>query len=385
MTYKIKFTLSVGAISGSRQVVKHTIISRETNMQNQFPVEKYLNRITILIQEIVTKSVNGNYIYRGEPEHYEKVSSTLYRISPTVFDSGEYDLENLQKESLKNARNHIHDREKDDFALLTQLQHYGDRTNLIDFTTDHYISLFFACNGSHDKDGRIILLQRTEEINKKYQIKIPLKPPNRVEAQKSIFAQPPQGFIDPNDLITVTVPADLKQWILIYLRNFQDISTQSIYNDLHGFIRNKDLRYSHEANFPLVFAEITLKHIVEYDLTAEERQEALQKAIEGCTQKLQYAPYEVTLYVKQGQYYSKVEQFDLAIETFSKAILLKSDYVDAYFWRGLAFYFKKEVDFAQRDFDKVKELNPDYSSDLAQKLEGKLPEDLISMLTDTQH
>ncbi|MCE2403085.1 FRG domain-containing protein [Candidatus Poribacteria bacterium] len=41
--------------------------------------------------------------------------------------------------------------------MLTQLRHYGGKTNLIDFATDYLRTLFFACDGSHDKDGRIIM------------------------------------------------------------------------------------------------------------------------------------------------------------------------------------------------------------------------------------
>ena len=47
--------------------------------------------------------------------------------------------------------------ETTDFELLTEIQHYGGKTNLIDFTTDYLIALFFACDGHHDKDGRVIL------------------------------------------------------------------------------------------------------------------------------------------------------------------------------------------------------------------------------------
>ena len=70
-------------------------------------------------------------------------------------------------------------------------------------------------------------------------------------AQKSIFARPPEGFIDFNDVITIPIPANLKQWILIHLRNFQDISTQTIYNDLHGFIRHSNLRSLKRSKVPL--------------------------------------------------------------------------------------------------------------------------------------
>ncbi len=204
------------------------------------------------------------------------------------------------------------------------------------------------------------MLQRTEDIDKKYRVKRPWKPFNRVMAQKSIFTQPHKGFIDPNDLITpVTVPANLKQWILIYLRNFQDISTQSVYNDLHGFIRDKDLRYSCEARLPLAWAELQLEHIADNNLTDEERQATFQKVIGDYTKNLQYSPYEVETYVKQGQCYLRIEQLDLAIETFSKAILLQPDYVAPHVYRGLAFFAKKNYECTIEDFTYVIQLKPD--------------------------
>ena len=327
--------------------------------QTQSAAQNALSRILELTSEIVEKSATGNCIYRGEPEHYDKVSSALYRLSPADFDSGKYDLERLQAEILKNARNHIHDYEKEDFELLTELQHYRSQTNLIDFTTDYHIALFFACNGSHDKDGRVIVLQRTEDIDKKYRVKRPWRPLKRVMAQKSIFTQPHKGFIDPNDLISVTVPANLKQWILIYLQNFQDISTPSIYNDLHGFIRDKDLRYSREARLPLAWAELQLEHISDNNLTAEERQATLQKVIGDYAKNLQYSPYEVETYVKQGRCYLNLNEFDCAIETFSKAILLQPDYVAPYAYRGLAFFLKKDYERTIEDFTYVIKFKPD--------------------------
>ncbi len=50
-----------------------------------------------------------------------------------------------------------------DFEILAELQHYGCKTNLIDFTVDYLIALFFASTSSHHKDGRVILLKRVSE------------------------------------------------------------------------------------------------------------------------------------------------------------------------------------------------------------------------------
>ena len=183
---------------------------------------------------------------------------------------------------------------------LTELQHYGSQTNLIDFTTDYFIALFFACDGFHDKNGRIILLQNTEEIIEKYEVEKPQNPINRVTAQKSVFVQPPKGFIDPDDVITIPIPANLKQWLLIHLHKYHDISIQTIYNDLHGFIRHNELRLSPQVMLPLALAEHIMGGTDVESQTVEELQNRLQSAIKEYTARIEYSPYEAVTYVEQG-------------------------------------------------------------------------------------
>ena len=64
-------------------------------------------------------------------------------------------------------------------------------------------------------------------------------------------------------------------------------------------------------------------------------------------------------YVKQGQCYLKINKFDCAIETFSKAILLQPDYVDSYAYRGLAFFLKKDYERTIEDFTYVIKFKPE--------------------------
>ena len=42
---------------------------------------------------------------------------------------------------------------------MTDLRHYNGRVNLIDFTRDLYIALFFACDGASERDGQLIFLK----------------------------------------------------------------------------------------------------------------------------------------------------------------------------------------------------------------------------------
>ncbi len=206
------------------------------NKLNDSDPQDNLNRVFEKVQEIAAKSKDGGFIYRGEPQHYEKVSSSLWRECPEELKSEDFYVENIQKKMLEVSQDYTH--EKDEFEILTELQHFGGYTNLIDFTTDSHIALFFACESSRNKPGRIILLEKTEKI--KDYIKPPRNPQNRIIAQKSIFVRPPNGFLERKQYIIIDIPGLLKEPMLDHLQKHHGISTQTVYNDLHGFIRNQD-------------------------------------------------------------------------------------------------------------------------------------------------
>ena len=197
-----------------------------------------LNRILEIISRISETTADGDYIYRGEPQHYDKVSSSLWRECQKEIGTEEFDIEAIQERMLEAAKDYTH--ETDPFEILTELQHHGGHTNLIDFTTDNHIALFFACDGFLDKPGRIILFQRTEETNEEHKIREPQNPRNRVIAQKSIFVRPPKGFLESGQYDVIDIPKSLKEPILDHLQKQHGISAQTIYNDLHGFIRDQN-------------------------------------------------------------------------------------------------------------------------------------------------
>ena len=207
------------------------------NGTNPSESPKSLSEVFQKLQEIATESANGDFIYRGEPKHYEKVSSSLWRECQKEIGTEEFDIEAIQEQMLEAAKDYTH--ETDPFEILTELQHYGGHTNLIDFTADNHIALFFACDGFLDKPGRIILFQRTETTNEEYKIREPQNPRNRVIAQKSIFVRPPKGFLESGQYDVIDIPKSLKEPILDHLQKQHGISTQSVYNDLHGFIRDQ--------------------------------------------------------------------------------------------------------------------------------------------------
>ncbi len=210
------------------------------------------------INEIEEKSADGDYIYRGEPKCFEEVSSSLWRQFRKMSEEQQFDIEivdidYVQDGILNDAENYARGTESG-FEMMAQLQHFGGKTNLIDFTTDYLRALFFACDNLPNEPGRLILLQQTEEMTAKYQIEEPLNPPNRVIAQKSIFVRPPKGYIEPEEYDIIDIPESLKQFMLDHLQKYHGISAATLYNDLHGFIINQD---RHEGAYMEYYRAIT--------------------------------------------------------------------------------------------------------------------------------
>ena len=345
-------------------------MSNQTNHENQ---------PRTIINTIESKTAGGGYIYRGERElHKEhpycgKVSSNLWR--EYRIDHEDFDIEVIQKELLNAAKKHIGQLPQDyrvdytaspgvsgkdtdeanDFEILTDIQHYEGKTNLIDFTTDYFIALFFACDGSPDEEGRVIL-QKTDLI--KNWIKHPQNPRHRVIAQKSVFVRPPRGFIEPQEDDIVIIPANQKQSILQHLRKFHGISTETIYNDLHGFIRNQDIHgdvYTHFCRGSVY------RNRGDEATDIKEKQKEYKEAIDHYTKAIQLKSDFPEAYHNRGITYCHIKEFDLAIKDFNMALALNSNDVDSYNNRGVVYYDKGDFEKAIKDFDTAIHLNPNYA------------------------
>ena len=281
-------------------------------------MEEYTQReIMGIINEIVENSSDGNYIYRGESKCHKTVSSSLWR----VFQTGDRtnmvapEINEVRKMFIEDARRYARDIDIDDFELEAQLQHNGGETGLIDFTTDYLIALFFACDGNPTKDGRVILLKQDETTGD--WIKKPKNPEHRVIAQKSVFVQPPEGFIEPCKYgEPIKIRKDLKKPMLEYLRKHHGIFPQSIYNDLQGYIKHQ--KKHHEA----------------------------------------YNHWRRGMYSAIARH---EDNYDEAIRYFDKAIALHPEFAQSYRERGLAYRGKGDFERAVENLTKAIELNPDFT------------------------
>ena len=375
-------------------------MSQETSTGAQ---SETLKSVLDIISELALKSDGGKYIYRGEPKPYPKVSSSLYRKYEDI-DAEGFDIEIVQNEILLQARSYArYTGEIDDLEILSQLQHNGGETNLIDFTTDFLTALFFACDGEPDELGRVILLPETGEG---YSLDEPKIPVHRVIAQKSIFVRPNKGFVEPND--TVTICKSLKPAVLGYLRDRHGISSETIYNDLHGFIRHQNI---HQSAYVEFYKGISSSNKGNHQQAIEYFSKAISlnpqmasaynnrgvsyafngdyaNAIQDCEAALKLHPEHPGVYSNLSAVYFYQKNYMQGIQYGSRAIELGSTI--AFFNRGEAWLHLAEWEKARDDLtradnegvDIVDLFRNDYKdvADFEQRNDLKLPEDIAEML-----
>ena len=334
-----------------------------------------LNEVLLLIGELARKSEGRNYIYRGENREYPQVSSTLYRLYPHI-DAPGFDITVVQDEMLAQARSYArYMGALSDFEILSQIQHNHGATNLIDFTSDYLIALFFACDGEPDASGRVILLSETGDD---YHIDAPINPAHRVIAQKSIFVTPYNGFVEPDDL--VVVDKNLKPEIMSYLRDCHGVSTEAIYNDLLGFIRHQSI---HQSDYIEFYAGLSFGQKGNHE-----------QAKAHFANAIMLNPHMSSAYSNLGVVYGYQRDYRQAVEYFNKAIGLGPDNADAdwYANRGEAWLHLSAWDNAMDDLaiardkgaDIIAWFRHDYASvDDFKKRNGitePIPPDLVEML-----
>ena len=333
--------------------------------------------ISSIIDKIESNSADGDHIYRGEPKlhgqppHGGKVSSSLWREFPVTTEG--FDIENIQREMLHAAKKHLGRQphgfranldaklspiekralENSDFEILTEIQHYGGKTNLIDFSTDYFIALFFASNGAHDQNGRVIL-QKTDNVRNI--IWHPHNPRQRVVAQKSVFLRPRRGFIEPLATEIVIVPFHVKFSLLQYLQKYHNLSTETIYNDLHGFIKNQDLHRGATTEFYTAYVNAEQANEATNDL---EQLQRFKKSMQHYAKAIKLNPHFPEAINDLGWVCFRSGDVPSAINHYSTAIQLDPNEAGFYINRGWAYYYTGAYDRAIQDYYIAISLNPD--------------------------
>lgn len=328
-------------------------------MNTQSDSKNELGRVLEKIQEIVEKSADSIYIFRGEPECYEKISSSLYRFS-SEFGIEDSDIKSIESSMASGARRYLDlGKTISNFEILAELQHHGGKTNLIDFTADYLIALFFACDGSHSKSGRVILLKKE---SKDYVTTEVSKAIERAKVQKSILVQSSKGFIEPTSENVVIIPADLKRFVLTYLRKYHNIGTWGIYNDIQGYIKWRNTHLESQIHY---YQGLAYRRKAYLAKNREEKQKWYQKVLECYTEALRLKPDDEIYHMGRGETYADKGEFERAVQDYTNVIKNSNSLpgivtAEACYARANIYFCRGEIDNAFQDYNKNIELNPNF-------------------------
>lgn len=308
----------------------------DSSLSGQQPDSIDLHALFLDIEHLCA---DNEYIFRGETKQYRAVETGIRRMHAEQMEELGFSADQMQEATIDAAR--AYTSHTDTSIILSELQHFGANTNLLDFTEDYRVALYFACEAHPDKDGRLILCERD-----KYPSIRATFPQNRVIAQKSILIQPPQGLIEPDHI--VEIPSYAKEQILSHLSRFSGISATSIYNDLHGFIRWQKI---HDKAY--ISAAAVTGHLQRLsEATSENEKERIMSDIFEHTGNL----FGAEAY--RGLYYFTLASLDLlkndyhaALDNAGRSIELGGEEVTGGYIRGVAQFLLHNLDEAEGELE----------------------------------
>ncbi len=325
-----------------------------------------------IISEITTSLQGDDFIYRGINEVFnegeeDRIRSSLYKkYRDEEIWNEHFKPPQAEEEQVGKAKKHFRPGTKN-IEILTDLRHFGANVNLIDFSHNLSIALFVACNGKFEKSGEIIILptkdaKRLNEIDYKNLVDgiiDPVKTDNgkiRVVAQSSIFVYPLEGYLSQEKWkwTNFEIYPTEKKAMLEYLDKIHNISKDTFYNDLIGFIQNER---NYENTIILAYRALSLHKQGQY-------REALQ-----CYDKvIDMYPRLALVYNSRGMVKLNLGEYEQAIEDFDIAIEIDPQLELAYNNRGMAKINLEKNEQAIKDFNKAIEL--DTQLDLAYSNRG---------------
>ncbi len=369
-----------------------------------------------------TQNKKGGFLYRGQCNAEWKVESGAYRRLENKKQENvptQNKILNYIEDIINKAKQYPQDikTEASDLQILGKLQHHHAATNLIDFTTNALVALYFACEEHKDKTGEYtagkvfcteVDNSRWKEINNKnlqdpireiierqkesQQIRRQKDSRQEIKASEILQGRSPVGDGSIKEINNKTVQDTMREVIGRQQEKKADSSTEEpkiwmwkpplyegrIIKQDSVFIFTRSGRLDVEwrkvaasqsgtsaNNFTIIIPHDKKKNIrTALDTTCGINETSLFPDFHGFTKNQgtdnPYEGVDVDDYMKQGDMHFRQGQYAEAIEDYNKAIELDPNYTPGYNNRGLAKTNLEQYQEAIKDFDSAIQRDPNY-------------------------
>ena len=325
----------------------------------------------------------GDYVFRGVPNKEYRIQASAYRRPEEDGRNFEKFLD-INQGLIRAAKQRGYDRkdgwEWSDLDILVELQHYGAATCLIDFSFSAQVALWFACRHFQKKDEKSDL----QNINKPPHGKVSV-----IQLKRSKFTEITPDFMKGDE--EKTIDYFLKEskdsphyYLKPMFQNNRIISQQSVllFGNyeleadeecfIEGECKDKILTelertsgYTEDRLFPdfegfawvnreaASYTDPTYSTLIDFGESAIEKEEVneYEKALEYFSRAIQKDPNSIQAYNLRGRTYTSLERYDKAFEDFAKAENIDPDDAETYFNRGCLYQQQGQYSDAINNYD----------------------------------
>ena len=298
------------------------------------------------------------YFFRGQAESEWKLNSTLRRKWEGLKSSSLLSLSIDLISFINNKQSKI----EDSITILSEMQHNGTPTPLIDFTSDFFNALWFAFSDKDYKDDKdhvgnftsLFLLKRGNKNieyklgtnNEKMQDKNIYSCPNQIKrgiSQKSYFiVDNREDLLEEYEIEKYIIPRSLETKILSNLEQM-NVNAENIYPDNNGLYLSFNLNSS-ESYF--------------YKGLGFANDRSWDKSIKNFENAIRIKPSCSATHNNLGAALMENKDLTKAKKHFEKAIKIDPNSEEAYSNLGSWWMINKDFREAQKPLKKAIKINP---------------------------